>query len=110
MRSAECGISRGGRSQRDAHIDTPHSAFRIPHWGGGEMLSIDLRGKRALVAGVADDGGGGFPLPQAPGRGGRGRWGPPMAPRPEHLPPPPPERPNRHPPPTPPLFPLPVLQ
>src|SRR2546426_6960283 len=70
MRSAECGISRGGRSQRDAHIDTPHSAFRIPHWGGGEMLSIDLRGKRALVAGVADDGGEWFLNAQAPAAAG----------------------------------------
>src|SRR2546422_5241141 len=33
----------------------PHSTFRIPRSGGGAMLSIDLRGKRALVAGVAED-------------------------------------------------------
>src|SRR5256712_5521099 len=65
MRSAECGIARGGRWHSDAHIDIPHSAFRIPHWGGGEMLSIDLRGKRALVAGVADDGGYGFAITKA---------------------------------------------
>src|SRR3989442_13804509 len=65
MRSAECGIARGGRWHSDAHIDIPHSAFRIPHWGGGEMLSIDLRGKRALVAGVADDAGYGFAITKA---------------------------------------------
>src|SRR2546427_3487933 len=65
MRSAECGISREGRSPRDAHTEIPHSAFRIPHWGGGEMLGIDLRGKRALVAGVADDGGYGFAIAKA---------------------------------------------
>src|SRR2546428_1945908 len=80
MRSAECGISRGGRSQRDAHIDTPHYAFRIPHWGGGEMLSIDLRGKRALVAGVADDGGYGFAIAKALAEAGAtvcaGTWPP----------------------------------
>src|SRR2546428_3428630 len=76
MRSAECGISREGRSPRDAHTEIPHSAFRIPHWGGGEMLGIDLRGKRALVAGVADDGGYGFAiakaLAEAGGAGGAG--------------------------------------
>src|SRR5438128_8853432 len=43
----------------------PHSTFRIPHSGGGAMLSIDLRGKRALVAGVADDGGYGFAITKA---------------------------------------------
>src|SRR5213080_83432 len=43
----------------------PHSTFRIPHSGGGAMLSIDLRGKRALVAGVADDGGFGFAIAKA---------------------------------------------
>src|SRR2546430_14641866 len=82
MRSAECGISRGGRSQRDAHIDTPHSAFRIPHWGGGEMLSIDLRGKRAFVAGVADDAGYGFAIAKALAEAGAkvcvGTWPPAM--------------------------------
>src|SRR3989442_2195907 len=65
MRNAECGISRGGRSQRDAYIDIPHSAFRTPHWGEEWMLGIDLRGKRALVAGVADDGGYGFAIAKA---------------------------------------------
>src|SRR5256714_1053453 len=65
MRSAECGISRRGRSQHDAYIDTPHSAFRIPHQGEGWMLGIDLRGKRALVAGVADDAGYGFAIAKA---------------------------------------------
>src|SRR6266496_4027129 len=80
MRSAECGIARGGRSQRDAYIDTPHSAFRIPHCGEGWMLGIDLRGKRALVAGVADDGGYGFAIAKALAEAGAtvcaGTWPP----------------------------------
>ena len=33
VRSAECGIARGGRSRQDADVDIPHSAFRIPHSG-----------------------------------------------------------------------------
>src|SRR5438045_7985137 len=65
MRSAECGISVRGRPQRDAYIDIPHSAFRTPHWGEGWMLALDLKGKRALVAGVADDGGFGFAIAKA---------------------------------------------
>src|SRR5436189_2050060 len=80
MRNAECGISRGGRSQRDAYIDIPHSAFRTPHGGQGWMLSIDLRGKRALVAGVADDGGYGFAIAKALAEAGAtvctGTWPP----------------------------------
>src|SRR5256712_9758496 len=32
MRSAECGIAMRGRSPIDAPLDTPHSAFRIPHF------------------------------------------------------------------------------
>ncbi len=36
MRSAECGISGGGRSRHDAHLNTPHSAFPIPHLGEGQ--------------------------------------------------------------------------
>src|SRR3989442_15817064 len=44
------------------------------------MLSIDLRGKRALVAGVADDQGYGFAiakaLAQAGATGGTGTWPP----------------------------------
>src|SRR5438874_3834964 len=80
MRSAECGISRGGRSQRDAYIDIPHSAFRTPHWGEGWMLSIDLKGKRALVAGLADDGGYGFAIAKALAEAGAtvctGTWPP----------------------------------
>ena len=36
MRSAECGMAGEGRSRHDAHTDTPHSAFRIPHFGVGE--------------------------------------------------------------------------
>src|SRR5438046_8305941 len=80
MRSAECGISGRGRSPSDAHIETPHSAFRIPHWGEGEVLSIDLRGKRALVAGVADDAGYGFAIAKALAEAGAtvctGTWPP----------------------------------
>src|SRR5207249_5579391 len=80
MRSAECGISGRGRSQRDAYIDIPHSAFRTPHWGEGSMLSIDLKGKRALVAGVADDGGYGFAIAKALAEAGAtvctGTWPP----------------------------------
>jgi 3-oxoacyl-[acyl-carrier protein] reductase len=37
-----------GRSLHDASTNIPHSAFVIPHWGGGV---IDLRGKRAFVTG-----------------------------------------------------------
>ena len=36
VRSAGCGIARGGRLRHDVHIDTPHSAFRIPHFGVGD--------------------------------------------------------------------------
>jgi len=36
MRSAECGIGGRGRSNHDAHLDIPHSAFRTPHSGVGE--------------------------------------------------------------------------
>src|SRR2546425_2470469 len=80
MRNAECGISRGGRSQRDAYIDIPHSALRTPHWGEEWMLSIDLKGKRALVAGVADDAGYGFAIAKALAEAGAtvcaGTWPP----------------------------------
>src|SRR3989441_516071 len=58
----------------------PHSTFRIPHSGGGAMLSIDLRGKRALVAGIADDGGYGFAIAKAVAEAGAtvcaGTWPP----------------------------------
>src|SRR6058998_3437424 len=44
------------------------------------MLSIDLKGKRALVAGVADDGGFGFAIAKALGEAGAsvclGTWPP----------------------------------
>src|SRR3989441_1541126 len=81
MRNAECGISRGGRSANETLADIPHSAFHIPHSGGkGWMLSIDLRGKRALVAGVADDGGYGFAIAKALAEAGAtvctGTWPP----------------------------------
>ena len=46
----------------------------------GPMLTIDLRGKRALVAGVADDGGFGFAIAKALGQAGAsvclGTWPP----------------------------------
>src|SRR6478752_2886935 len=46
------------------------------------MLSIDLRGKRALVAGVADDGGFGFAIAKALAEAGAsvcvGTWPPAM--------------------------------
>src|SRR5256884_2700028 len=80
MRSAECGISVRGRSQRDAYFDIPDSAFRASAFGEGWMLSIDLRGKRALVAGVADDAGYGFAIAKALAEAGAtvcaGTWPP----------------------------------
>src|SRR5438445_8168166 len=55
----------------------PCSDFRVL---GGQMLSIDLRGKRALVAGVADDGGYGFAIAKALAEAGAtvctGTWPP----------------------------------
>jgi len=36
VRSAEWGIVERGRSRHDVQVDTPHSAFRIPHFGVGE--------------------------------------------------------------------------
>src|SRR2546422_353379 len=49
MRSAECGVCMGGRLLLDAPPNTPHSAFRTPHWGRG--------GDRSLgEAGVCDGG------------------------------------------------------
>src|SRR3989449_8500294 len=48
MRSAECGVSKGGRDPNDLSLQ-----FRIPHstlrTRGGSM--IDLSGKRAFVTG-----------------------------------------------------------
>src|SRR3972149_662147 len=32
---------RGGRSHRDARLSIPHSAFRIPNWGG--PVQVELR-------------------------------------------------------------------
>src|SRR5881296_2741587 len=80
MRSAECGISGRGRSRNDTLIGIPHSALRTPHLGEAHVLSIDLRGKRALVAGVADDGGYGFAIAKALAEAGAtvcaGTWPP----------------------------------
>src|SRR5262249_53922638 len=47
------------RTANHSALITLHRAF------GGDMLSIDLQGKRALVAGVADDGGFGFAIAKA---------------------------------------------
>src|SRR6266498_4794517 len=61
-------------------IDTPHSTLRTPHKGERRMLTIDLRGKRALVAGVADDAGFGFAIAKALAEAGAsvclGTWPP----------------------------------
>src|SRR6266540_1831951 len=83
MRNGECGIQAKARSGNDAHPDIPQSAFRIPHSGEGEgegVLSIDLRGKRAVVAGLADDGGYGFAIAKALAEAGAtvctGTWPP----------------------------------
>src|SRR5881409_2468669 len=48
MRSAECGVSKGGRYPNDLSLQfrIPHSALRT---GGGAV--IDLSGKRAFVTG-----------------------------------------------------------
>src|SRR5438128_7012332 len=48
MRSAECGVARGGRHANDLPLQfrSPHAALRT---GGGWM--IDLSGKRAFVTG-----------------------------------------------------------
>src|SRR5881409_3495821 len=57
----------------------PHLASRIPQ-KGHPMLGIDLRGKRALVAGVADDAGYGFAIAKALAEAGAtvctGTWPP----------------------------------
>src|SRR5205814_7865333 len=71
---------RGTRNE--AHPTVPRSAFRVPRsaFREGWMLSIDLRGKRALVAGVADDGGYGFAIAKALAEAGAtvcaGTWPP----------------------------------
>src|SRR5207245_581989 len=73
MRDAGCGM----RLCRVPRI--PHLASRISR-KGDRMLSIDLRGKRALVAGVADDGGYGFAIAKALAEAGAtvctGTWPP----------------------------------
>jgi enoyl-[acyl-carrier protein] reductase I len=60
---------------RGAEIRNPQSGGE-----GGEVLSIDLRGKRALVAGVADDAGYGFAIAKALAEAGAtvctGTWPP----------------------------------
>src|SRR5437867_9781706 len=37
MRNSECEIAVQSRSRRDAHLDMPHSALRIPDWGEGKL-------------------------------------------------------------------------
>src|SRR2546423_13422577 len=73
MRDTGCGM----RLCRVPRI--PHLASRISS-KGDRMLSIDLRGKRALVAGVADDAGYGLAiakaLAEASATGGTGTWPP----------------------------------
>src|SRR5215813_1307005 len=62
------------RTANHSALITLHCAF------GGDMLSIDLQGKRALVAGVADDGGFGFAIAKALAEAGAsvcvGTWPP----------------------------------
>src|SRR5207237_8704130 len=60
-------------------LQNPQSEIRNPQlWGS--MLSIDLRGKRALVAGIADDAGYGFAVAKALAEAGAtvctGTWPP----------------------------------
>src|SRR2546421_2818578 len=73
MRDTGCGM----RLCRVPRI--PHLASRISR-KGDRMLSIDLRGKRALVAGVADDAGYGFAIAKALAQAGAtvctGTWPP----------------------------------
>src|SRR2546428_95076 len=62
MRNSKCEMAARVSFAIRPFPSIPHSTFRISHLGGGAMLSINLRGKRALVAGVADDGGYGFAI------------------------------------------------
>ncbi len=61
-------------------MHNPQSQIRNPQLGRGEVLSIDLQGKRALVAGLADDGGYGFAIAKALAESGAtvctGTWPP----------------------------------
>src|SRR4051794_11515499 len=54
-------IAAGGRAGRQCRLT--HAA--PPTQDARTMLAIDLTGKRALVAGVADDGGFGFAIAKA---------------------------------------------
>src|SRR5436305_13620683 len=78
MRNAEWQRERHSLFDLSLQFRIPHSAFRI--WVGGAMLSIDLKGKRALVAGVADDGGYGSAIAKALAEAGAtvcaGHWPP----------------------------------
>src|SRR5438876_3781488 len=78
MRNVEWQRERHSLFDLSLQFRIPHSAFRIRV--GGAMLSIDLHGKRALVAGVADDGGYGFAIAKALAEAGAtvctGTWPP----------------------------------
>src|SRR2546427_6182285 len=80
MRNSKCEMAARVSFAIRPFPSIPHSTFRISHLGGGAMLSIDLRGKRALVAGVADDGGYGFAIAKALAEAGAtvcaGTWPP----------------------------------
>src|SRR5207249_5816194 len=77
-RGFSCNAEVGTRNAEQPRLfRVPTAAFRV---GEGWMLSIDLRGKRALVAGVADDGGYGFAIAKALAEAGAtvctGTWPP----------------------------------
>src|SRR5947199_2809284 len=62
-RGFSCNAEVGTRNAEQPRLfRVPTAAFRV---GEGWMLKIDLTGKRALVAGVADDGGYGFAIAKA---------------------------------------------
>src|SRR5438445_12595136 len=46
MRSAECGVRNcsEGSALQYARTDIPHSAFRIPHWGGAVRVVVVFGG------------------------------------------------------------------
>src|SRR5688500_1374074 len=72
-------LRRGGGKQGPRPRDAER-ALRIAHGVLFPMLNIDLRGRRAFVAGVADDGGFGFAIAKALGEAGAsvcvGTWPP----------------------------------
>ncbi len=83
------GGHTGKLTDRRGDISSMSHVLSISSWSGGvispltvflDMLNIDLRGKRALVAGVADDGGYGFAIAKALAEAGAsicvGTWPP----------------------------------